>query len=86
MMDLPPDCGTLTQQEAVVAVSRAAAAMPSTAFEGAAPSAIPCLVETRVGDQQVWVDKSGRYVLFGAAVDTRTGKFVNDLKSEVDAR
>lgn len=86
MMDVPPDCGALTQQEAVIAVSRASAAMPATTFEGAAPSALPCLAETRVGDQQAWVDKSGRYVLFGAAVDTRTGKFVNNLKPEVDAR
>lgn len=86
MMDLPPDCGALTRQEAVAAVSHAASAMPNAAFEGAAPSALPCLAETRVGGQQVWVDKSGRYVLFGAAIDTRTGKFVNDLKPEVDAR
>lgn len=86
MTDLPPDCGSVSSQEAVVAVSRAAESMPATSFEGATPSVIPGLVETRVGDQQVWVDKSGRYVLFGAAIDTRTGQFVNDLKTEVDAK
>jgi hypothetical protein len=87
MMDLPADCAVLTEQQAVVAVAAAARRLPMSEFKGAMPSGIPCFAETRVGGLQAWVDKSGRYILIGAALDAETGKFATDMnEQEVEAK
>lgn len=78
---LPADCGIdqLMANQALVQVSNA---LPSTAFAGAKPFPGACLVEIQLeSGAVVYSDATGRYFIYGAVIDLKTGKGTEGLFS-----